>query len=206
MDEEYINSFLLLASAISLALLSPGPDFAITVRQSINYGKKYAIISSLGIGAGICVHVAYTVFGLGLIITQTPIIFNSIKYLGAGYLIYLGFQSLGSKGMSIQEKESVRKPMTSMKSFKIGFFTNLLNPKATLFFLSIFTLVVDMTTPTYILIIFGIFCILINFFWYSFLALILVQNKVLNFFKLYSYIFDRTIGVVLIILGISLVF
>lgn len=57
--EAYLSEFLFLASAIFLALLSPGPDFMITLKQSLNHERKYAIISSAGISVGIIVHLSY---------------------------------------------------------------------------------------------------------------------------------------------------
>ncbi len=86
----YLNEFLILASALFLALLSPGPDFAMILKQSITYGKRASIVSSVGIGLGISVHVIYTILGIGLIISKSIILFNIIKYLGAMYLIYIG--------------------------------------------------------------------------------------------------------------------
>ena len=71
----YINEFSIIAGALFLALLSPGPDFAMILKQSIVYGKRASIVSSIGIGLGISVHVIYTVLGIGLIISKSILIF-----------------------------------------------------------------------------------------------------------------------------------
>lgn len=142
--EQYINEFLILATALFIALLSPGPDFAMILKQSITYGKRASIFSSIGIGLGISVHVIYTILGIGLIISKSIVLFNIIKYMGAAYLIYLGYKSLKSKGMKLQTEDILKnEKISDLKSFTIGFLCNALNPKATLFFLSMFTVVVS---------------------------------------------------------------
>ena len=63
----YLTELFLIASTIQIALMSPGPDFMVTLRQTVNYGKKYAYASCLGIGAAMVIHVSYTLLGVGLI-------------------------------------------------------------------------------------------------------------------------------------------
>ena len=200
----YMNEFLIIAGALFLALLAPGPDFAMILKQSITYGKRASIISSIGIGMGISVHVIYTILGIGLIISKSIVMFNIIKYMGAAYLIYIGYKSLKSSGMKLQNEslESCEK-ISDLKSFTIGFLCNALNPKATLFFLSIFTVVVSIDTPMYIQAIYGVFCIFATMFWFVGTSLILSQQRVRSFFNTFGKWFDRTVGVVLISLGIK---
>ena len=171
------------------------------LKQSITYGKRASIISSIGIGMGISVHVIYTILGIGLIISKSIVMFNIIKYMGAAYLIYIGYKSLKSSGMKLQNEslESSEK-ISDLKSFTI---CNALNPKATLFFLSIFTVVVSIDTPMYIQAIYGVFCIFATMFWFVGTSLILSQQRVRSFFNTFGKWFDRTVGVVLISLGIK---
>jgi len=69
----YLHEFIMLTIIHLLAVMSPGPDFAIVLRQSISFGRKSAIITSLGIGAGISVHVLYTLLGVGILISQSAL-------------------------------------------------------------------------------------------------------------------------------------
>uniref|UniRef100_UPI004047B9B6 LysE family translocator n=1 Tax=Aliarcobacter sp. TaxID=2321116 RepID=UPI004047B9B6 len=199
----YINEFLILATALFLALLSPGPDFAMILKQSISSGKRAAIFSSIGIGMGSSIHVIYTVLGIGLIISKSIILFNIIKYLGAAYLIYLGYKSLKSKGTNLNIQNVEVENMSDFKAFSVGFLCNALNPKATLFFLSIFTVVVSIETPMHIQIFYGIFCIFTAMLWFVGISLILSHKKVREFFNKFGIWFDRSIGLVLIGLGIK---
>ncbi|CAM3386559.1 LysE family translocator [Arcobacter aquimarinus] len=200
----YSNEFLVLAVAMFFALLSPGPDFAMIVKQSVSYGRRASIFTSIGIGLGISVHIVYTLLGIGLIISKSIILFNIIKYLGAAYLIYIGYKSLKSKGISLQtnEEKEVEK-ISDFKSFYLGFLCNALNPKATLFFLSMFTVIISPNTPLDVQAFYGLFCILATTCWFLFLSLILSHLRVKNFLSSFGKWFDRTIGIVLISLGIK---
>ncbi|XOB61769.1 LysE family translocator [Campylobacterota bacterium DY0563] len=203
----YIHEFLILAGAMVLALLSPGPDFAMILKQSVTYGKRSSIFSSIGIGLGISVHIIYSILGIGLIISKSIILFNIIKYLGAAYLIYIGYQSLKSKGIKLDNSVSkASKNMSDIKSFWLGFLCNALNPKATLFFLSMFTVVISIDTPLYIQAFYGLFCILATIIWFTSLSLILSHNKVREFLNSFGKWFDRAIGSVLILLGLRVAF
>ncbi|WP_196780016.1 LysE family translocator [Malaciobacter molluscorum] len=207
MEAIYLHQFIILAGAMFLALLSPGPDFAMIVKQSITYGKRSSIFTSIGIGLGISVHIIYSILGIGLIISKSIILFNIIKYIGAVYLIYLGIQSLKSKGIKLDDKDkSTNKEISDLKSFTSGFLCNALNPKATLFFLSMFTVVIDIHTPLYIQGFYGLFCILATTVWFTFLSLVLSQNKVRGFFSKFGVWFDRTVGAILIALGLKVAF
>lgn len=200
----YLNEFLVFAFALFLALLSPGPDFAMVLKQSVRYGKRSSILVSLGIGLGISVHIIYTLLGIGLIISKSIILYSLIKYLGAMYLIYIGYQSLKSGGLKLKKENFTQvEEISDKKSFFIGFLCNALNPKATLFFISMFTVVISASTPIEIQIFYGIFAIFATTFWFVTLSLILSKNSVRNFFNSFGKIFDRTTGAILIALGIS---
>lgn len=201
----YLNELFVVILAMFVAVISPGPDFAMVLKQSVTYGRKASIYSSIGIGLGISVHVIYTILGIGFIISKSIVLFNIIKYLGAAYLIYLGYKSLKSSGFKLEEKESSAvQQISNRKSFALGFLCNALNPKATLFFVSLFTVIISIDTPVYVQSIYGLFCIAITMTWFVFLSLVLSQSKVRDFFNNFGKWFDRTVGVVLISLGIKI--
>lgn len=203
----YINELVVVIFAMFLAVISPGPDFAMVLKQSITYGRKTSIYSSIGIGLGISVHVIYTILGIGLIISKSIILFATIKLLGALYLIYLGYKSLKSAGFKVEEKQVLGKEsISNKKAFIQGFLCNALNPKATLFFVSLFTVIISIDTPIYIQAIYGVICIFITMTWFVFLSLVLSFKKVRNFFNSFGKWFDKTIGVVLISLGLTIAF
>ena len=91
--------FLTVASLHLFAVASPGPDFALVIRQCFRYGKRSAIWTSLGISVGILFHVSLSLIGLGLLITYQPSIFNGLKILASLYILYLGVVSILSNNL-----------------------------------------------------------------------------------------------------------
>lgn len=201
----YFNEFLMVTAAMFLAVISPGPDFAFILKQSITYGRKTSIFTSIGIGLGISVHIVYTLLGIGLIISKSIILFNIIKYLGAAYLIYIGYKSLTSPSFNFEEKEQIKvETISNSKAFILGFLCNALNPKATLFFLSLFTVIISIDTPLVVQTFYGIACIVITTVWFTLLSLILSSKKVRGFFRKFGKWFDRTVGLALIAIGLKI--
>lgn len=203
----YWQEFLLMASAHALAVASPGPDFAIVMRQSLVFGRRFAILASIGIGLAILVHVTYAVLGIGLLIRDTLWLFTTIKVAGAVYLLYIGWQAIGVQKAEAKDFKPVSKDtMTSIKAFRQGFITNVLNPKATLFFLSLFTTIVSVETPMGIQAFYGIWMSVMTGAWFVFLSLMLTQQKVRQFFASFGHWIDRVLGAFLIVLAILLLF
>jgi len=150
--------------------------------------------------------VAYTFFGLVIILKSFPHFLDFIRILGAIYLIYLGITSLRSNIKKIKIQSEKPKNCNFKKSFMLGFLCNLLNPKATLFVISIFTTIVSVNTPFYIKSLYGLYWVLACIFWYMLVANILSREKNMNFLNKYRNIIDKFIGVVLILLGLKLLF
>lgn len=178
----------------------------VTLRQTINYGRKYAYYSSMGIGIGILVHLSYTILGFGVLIKNMPYLLDIVRVLGSLYLIYLGISSFKTDSKSINISNEKVANHSYKNSFLIGFFCNLLNPKATLFFLSIFTAIVSIDTPLYTQSLYGLYCILINIFWYMFIANILSRKKNIALYNNYKNGIEKAIGIVLVLLGVKLIF
>lgn len=204
--ELFITQFITIAVVHFLAVASPGPDFAIVVKNSVSYGKRVALVTSFGIGTGILIHVAYSLLGIGFLISKSIFLFNMIKLIGAAYLIYLGYKALKAKPSQDQGDVELANASTISlpKAFLIGFMTNGLNPKATLFFLSLFTVIVSPDTPTSHQLVYGIYMSLATTLWFSLVSMLFSQQKVRASFHRVGHWFDRVMGGVLIGLGIKL--
>lgn len=122
-----------LSAAIILTIM-PGPDNLFTLAQSIAKGKKAGIYTTLGLCTGLVVHITAAAAGISAIIYQSSIAFNIVKYLGAGYLLWLAYKSFRDKGGSfeLQAEDS----LDYKDLYKRGVIMNLLNPKVSLFFLA----------------------------------------------------------------------
>jgi RhtB (resistance to homoserine/threonine) family protein len=188
-----------------LAVISPGPDFLITVRNSLAYSRKTGIWTAVGIGLGITVHIFYSVAGLAFVISQSILIFNFIKLLGAGYLIYIGVKSFRATGASLEIKNGEARPdIPALQGLKIGFLTNALNPKATVFFLSLFTLVISPHSPPPLLITVSIIMIINTMAWFALVAIFLTQQRIRGIFERFQGAFHKIFGGLLIALGIKI--
>lgn len=186
-----------------LAVMSPGPDFIMLVRNALTYSRKIGIWTAIGFGLGIGIHVLYSVFGLGLIISQSPVIYDGIRYVGSAYLAYIGIMSIKSSGSTISVQEVQHKSdISPLKAIRIGFLTNVLNPKATLFFLSLFTIVVGPEASQSLLLSLGILMMINTTLWFSLLAYLVTHSRILPAFEKYEGVFNKIFGVLL--LGIAL--
>jgi len=202
----YLHEFLALTIIHLLAVMSPGPDFAIILRQSISFGRKTAILTSFGIGAGIAVHVGYTLLGIGLLISQSPTLMMVAKLIGAAYISYLGVNLLRSQPSSADNNIRIdNNPKHQTKAFMVGFMTNVFNPKVTLFFLAIFTTVVSANTPIFVQSFYGLWIIVTSIAWFSLVSFLFSKPVVRQKFLKNGHWFERVMGVILLIFAIKLV-
>jgi len=203
----YWTEFLTVALVHLLAVASPGPAFAIVLRESVSNGRHAGIWTALGVGSGILLHVGYCLLGIGLIVSQSIVLFNLLKWLAAAYLIYIGIRALQARPADPASAElaplATRSPRAA---FARGFVTNGLNPKATLFFLSLFTLVISPQTPLLVQAGYGLYLALATAVWFCAVALLFSQARVRRGFVRLGHWFDRLMGAVLVGLGIKVAF
>lgn len=199
-----MNELIAVAMITVLAVISPGPDFAMVTRNSYAYGRSSGLMAAFGIACGVQVHVFYTVLGIALVITSSPFLFMTMKVLGAGYLIYLGWKSLSSK--STLQLSTASGPQPSIgKAFTIGFLTNALNPKTMLFVIATYSQVVQVNNNMATNFAYGLFMSFSHWVWFSFVALFFSAQALRQRLLAKQQIVDRVIGTALIGLGVSLV-
>lgn len=202
----YWTEFLTIAIAHLFAVASPGPDFAVVTRQCVTGGIKAGLWTSLGVGTGILVHVAYCLLGVALVLSRSPVLFNGMKYVAAAYLFYLGLQSIRTSfTVAAQPRDApVETVVEARKAFFLGFLTNGLNPKATLFFLALFTVVIDPATPTGMQLLYGLYLALATFVWFATLSKVLGRRRVRDWLLRAGVWFERGMGTVLVLLAVQI--
>lgn len=202
----YWAEFLTVALIHLLAVASPGPDFAVVVRESVTHGRKAGTWAALGVGSAIFLHVGYSLLGIGFIVSQSIVLFNALKWAAAAYLLYIGFKALRAR--PAKPSDDALKAAPSERSAKgayvSGFVTNGLNPKATLFFLSLFTVVINPHTPLLVQGGYGIYLAVATAAWFCMVARLFSQARVRAGFARMGHWFDRAMGGVLIALGLKL--
>jgi threonine efflux protein len=227
---EFWHGFLLITSVHLLAAASPGPDFVLVSQQTLAKGRRTGLICSLGITLGLAVHIIYSVLGLATVIAHSQPLLTAIKWLGGSYLIYLGWQGIQAKpkkpldlaasenvGIDTSNTKSTEQtPLLSTKKPSInsdstfailrrGFFCNVFNPKAPVYFVAIFTLVLSPNIPLWQLSIYGVWMMVLQMAWFSTVVMLLSIPAIHRRFQRFEHWIDRVLGTAMIVLGLNLI-
>jgi RhtB (resistance to homoserine/threonine) family protein len=192
---------LMLAFGINAVI--PGADFAMVLRQSIAHDRRAALFTSAGIATSILVHGSYTLLGVGVIVGQSLLLFNILKWLGAAYLVYLAISALRSPPpQPPAEAELGAARRGDFAAFALGFLTNLLNPKAVLFFLALFTSLVSAHTGGDIKVFYVACMSLMLFGWFALVSMFFTTASVRQGFFRFGRWFNRVTGITFILLAV----
>ena len=196
-----IDQLLVVIGVTVLVMVSPGPDMVIVMRNTIVGGRAAGMQTSLGVLIGNLVHISYCVVGIGWLISQSIVAFSLLRYAGAAYLIYLGIASFSSSGTAL-DISSVKSEHPNRTWFLQGFINNVLNPKGTLFYLGVFTMVITPETTTGItLILIGCMMLISTAFW-LFFVYTLDQPIVRRSIERYQQAVSKAFGILLVSLGL----
>lgn len=238
---EFWHGFLLITSVHLLAAASPGPDFVLVSQQTLAKGRRTGLICSFGITLGLAVHIIYSVLGLATVIAHSQPLLTAIKWLGGGYLIYLGWQGIQAKpkkpsdlaastntadsenvGLDVSQTTPAKQvPPLSAKNLsqkqpsintdstfailRRGFFCNVFNPKAPVYFVAIFTLVLSPGIPLWQLAIYGVWMMVLQMAWFSTVVMLLSIPAIHRRFQRFEHWIDRVLGTAMIVLGLNLI-
>jgi len=207
----YLDEFLALGMIGILGSISPGPDFIIVTQNTLRFGKNAGILTAVGITLGCAVHLSYCVIGIALLIAKSPFLFGALKWMGALYLIYLGSKNLFGKNKDKPPSFSKRSFMpshelhyTPWQAIQKGFLINLLNPSSTVFFLSIFSQIIDPNTPRLIQAIYGFEFCFIAFLWFSLLSYLLNFPPLKSKLVAIQPSVEKLLGCAFILMGIQI--
>lgn len=201
---DIVHGLLVLTLVHTLAAASPGPDFVFVSQQTLANGKRTGLLCSIGIALGLSVHIGYSAFGLAAVVAHSSQLLWWVKVLGGSYLIYLGAKGLKAKPSAGQGGQGVlSSPRSPLKIIGAGFLCNALNPKAPIYFLSLFTLVLTPDMPLYQIAVFGLWIMLIQLGWFSFVVMVLSIPSVNSKFQRAGHWIDRMLGGAMILLGVK---
>ncbi len=181
-----------------LLLLTPGPDFVLILRNTINKGLKEGILTNIGISLGLTIHTTAAILGI-VVLSENPTLFNTVKIIGAIYLIYIGtsgFLNMKKSTLNLEAKDS-----KSSNSIREGFFCNILNPKLPLILLGVFTQLIPLNTPLWIKFLYGLEIIVASFLMWNLVALLFGNRKVLPQLKRFQKEIVILANTVLVFLG-----
>jgi RhtB (resistance to homoserine/threonine) family protein len=206
---EFFLKWLAMASVQLAATMSPGPAFVMSMRNSVVYGRYVGVLTALGLALGVGAHVIFVLAGLSFVIAQSVYFYNFIKYAGAAYLIYIGIKSLRARkrvdaAQTDEPKGAQVISITPFEAVKIGFLTNLLNPKAVLFFTAVYSQFVDIHTPWHSHALYGLTSVAIEFLWFAGVAVVLTNPMIKQRFVRIVHWIERACGGLMIALGLKL--
>ncbi len=190
----------------AVTLMVPGPDMLLVLSSTFANQRRGGIITSFGVCSGYLVHIVAAVLGFTAIILASATLFSLVKFIGAGYLIYLGFRAWHSNSALFLDRGEQD---TSLNLFTQGFLGNALNPKAILFFMALIPQFVSPSLGNIALqvVILGVVDIGISLIWY--ISLVLLANRIRLVLtsrpKVVAWI-DRAMGSLLVIIGVRLLF
>ncbi|MBS9781128.1 MAG: LysE family transporter [Gammaproteobacteria bacterium] len=204
---EFWQGLLVITGVHLLAAMSPGPDFVLVSQHTLKYGKRSGLWCGLGIALGLSVHIIYSVLGLATLIAHSAPLLWVVKIVGGAYLLYLGIQGLRSKATPIDNNNSTiqRESISLSKSLSLGFACNVLNPKAPIYFIAVFTVVLSPDLPWWQLSVYGIAMIILQWLWFSAVVMILSLPALNRKFQQAGHWLDRIFGVAMIGLGIKVI-
>ncbi|WP_448564316.1 LysE family translocator [Thalassotalea ganghwensis] len=199
----FTEGFLLITTVHLLAAASPGPDFILVSQQTLTHGRKTGLLASFGIALGLSIHIAYSIFGLAAIIANSETALWVIKLLGGSYLLFLGYQGLRAKPNTVDINKVKQTMPSPFKSVSSGFLCNALNPKAPVYFVALFTIVLSPDIPTYHLLIYGVWMMILQFLWFSTVVFLLSRPSINKRFQALGHWLNRLFGIAMISMGIK---
>jgi len=202
-----MQELLAVVTITALAVISPGPDFATVSRNSLLRSRRAGVLTALGIALGVWVHVGYTLLGVGLVIRESLQLYAALKLLGALYLLWLGIGMLRARHDPDPAPDAPT-PAASPAAgdgdwavLRTGFLTNALNPKCTVFVVSLFLQVVGPNTPLGAKLGYGAFVSGAHLLWFALVALLFSQGAVRARLLRWRRGIDRAFGALLIGFG-----
>ena len=202
---DFWQGFITITLIHLLAAASPGPDFALVSRQALLQGRRAGLWVSSGIALGLAIQIVYSAAGLATLIAHSTMWMTAIKLVGGAYLLYLGYQGIRAKKKagSVSTEPAIVAEVSARRLVWKGFLCNALNPKAPIYFLSLFTILLSPDLPISTLAIFGVWIMMVQLFWFSLITVFFSQPMIRSRFLAMSHWIDRVFGVAMMALGLK---
>lgn len=201
-----MEQLLIVASLTLMWSISPWPDFVLVMKNNLLYWKAKWILTAIWVWLWVLVHATYCIAWLALIISKSILLFNIIKWIWAIYLFYLWIMLLRSKKPWEVEIKKLKESQTSwLKCLSEWFICNVLNPKATVFFLAIFTQVISANTILIDKIIMWLLMSVIVWWWFIALSFIIDLSYIKKRMTTFQLWVERTMWILLCFLWLKII-
>lgn len=208
-----LEALLLFVPTITLLVIIPGPDFAIVSKITLLEGRNQGVAAAFGVALGLCLHTVLAMLGISAILAQSAILFTSLKYIGAAYLLYLGikaiWQSFGARmhpPVTNGEIDPVQESRHGLaRAFSNGFLTNALNPKAILYFLVLYPQFLEPSGSVFFQFLeMGLLSVFICIIWFMAVAYLLGKIRIYFSSAKFQRWLMRVTGGIFVIFGLKL--
>ncbi len=201
----YLPQLLTLMGIYIIELMSPGPDFLATSRYAIARSRGDGVLVALGITSGNALWIITSMLGLGILFAHVSWLINVVQIAGALFLIYLGLKTILSAHHPMQSSSD--KPQTTSQhasSWRVGLLTNVGNPKALVFYTSIFAVLLPTHSPVWLQASTALVMLLISLGWFSIVALLFSLGPISALYRRAKKWIDYVTGGIFVLLGIRL--
>ncbi|WP_172973180.1 LysE family translocator [Spiribacter salilacus] len=194
-------------AVFSPALMLPGPDFVVVVRNTIARGKRAGVLTAFGISIGIIFYASLSAFGLSALLNSIAWFEWAVRAVGASFLGYLGVRLLLAQMPDSQlEQEAPKTPAGPDNPVLLGLLVNLTNPKAIIFFASIFGAAIRPQTPFWLLLMVVLAVGVAGLFWFSMVSILTASTGWLIRLEDYQHWIERLAGVAFLGFAVKIVF
>jgi len=197
-----LTDWLPLAAICILGAMSPGPSLAVVLRNTVTAGRSEGVKTALAHGTGVGIYAFAAAAGLAVLVTNTPLLFLVIQWLGAFFLAYLGVRSL--TGHTALHESVETETIAHINGLRSGFLTAFLNPKLAIFFAALFSQFVSAEAGLGEKLLMALTAAVIDAGWYLFIALSVSQSRVLNFLRRKSDLLNTAFGLILLFLAVRI--
>lgn len=185
-----------------LGTMSPGPSLAVVLRQTLGNGRKHGVITAVSHSTGVAVWAILTLWGLGVVVSEHPMLYQVITYVGALYLAWLGLKAIRSKGNANFGKDKAVGPYS--EAVRDGVIISVLNPKLALFFIALFSQFVSADQSVTEKLIYMGTVVCIDMLWLCSVAVVLSKEKVIKALQKKAKEIDQVSGLVMIGLALRI--
>jgi threonine/homoserine/homoserine lactone efflux protein len=134
-----------------IVVMTPGPGVVQTLVAGISRGARAGVVAAVGCTAGVLPHLALSITGLAALLHASPVVFQTVKYLGVAYLVYMAITTLRERGgLQLPEAGAQVESRSDLRVVRDSVLVNLLNPKLTVFFVALFPQFLNPTAPGYL--------------------------------------------------------
>lgn len=187
-----------------LGAMSPGPSLAVVLKQTINNSRAHGLAACWFHAAGVCLWAMATVSGLAVVVSQSPLLYTAITWMGAIYLAWMGFRAFRA-GSTSSLKIGPTDPVSIWRAGMEGAMISVLNPKLAVFFIALFSQFIakDATLSDHVMMV--ITATLVDGIWYTLVAIVLTHGPILTALQKRSQGINRVTGVVLVLLALRVI-